>query len=63
VPATTKQSLLRQAARRIGVENLATGLKVPLPLVEAWLEGLATMPDQKLIALAELLDSLLPPPD
>jgi hypothetical protein len=36
---------------------------VPLPLVEAWIKGHATMPDHKRIALAGLLDSLLPPPD
>jgi hypothetical protein len=54
----TKLQLLRQAAKLVGNEELAKRLNVPLTLLEAWLHGLATMPDRKLLPLADLLDKL-----
>jgi len=45
----------------IGREELAERLKIPSPLLEAWLSGHATMPDRKLIALAEVFDKLATP--
>jgi transcriptional regulator with XRE-family HTH domain len=56
--ADTKLQLLRQAAKLVGNEELAKRLNVPLTLLEAWLRGLATMPDRKLLTLADLLDKL-----
>jgi hypothetical protein len=56
VAGTTKQRLLTEAAKFIGVEELANRLGVPSWLLVAWIEGAATMPDRKLKALAEVLD-------
>jgi transcriptional regulator with XRE-family HTH domain len=54
---TTKQRLLREAATLLGQEELATRLKVSESLIGAWVTGEATMPDGKLLMLAEVLDS------
>jgi hypothetical protein len=53
-----KQLLLKSAANLIGQDELAIRMKVPGPLLESWISGHATMPDRKLIALAEVLDKL-----
>jgi len=63
LPDTTKQNLLRAAAARIGRRELAVRLEVPESLLEAWMTGHASMPDRKLIMLAELLDALGDKPD
>ena len=55
---TTKQNLLEMAAKRIGREELARRLDVPDTLLTAWMSGHASMPDRKLLALAELIDQL-----
>lgn len=60
---TTKQNLLRMAAARIGRAELARRLKIPESLLEAWIGGHASMPDRKLLLLAELLDQLGDAPD
>ena len=59
---TKKRALLKKAAALIGVETLATGLRVPVPLLRAWIDGHASMPDRKFLALADLLDGLSDPP-
>lgn len=56
VAETTKQRLLRQAANLLGREELAVRLGVPVTLLDAWSQGLASMPDRKLVLLAEVLD-------
>jgi hypothetical protein len=56
-----KQLLLKSAANLIGQDELAHRMKVPGPLLAAWISGHATMPDRKLIALAEILDKLATP--
>jgi hypothetical protein len=56
VDKTQTQALLKKAAFTIGIEQLAAGLKVPLPLLRAWIDGHATMPDRKFLALADLLE-------
>lgn len=53
---TTRQELLRRAVNLIGHDELALRLKVPPPLLEAWLRGVSSMPDRKLILLANILD-------
>jgi hypothetical protein len=63
VAETTKQNLLRMAAGRLGHAELATRLKIPESLLEAWIGGHASMPDRKLLLLAELLDQLGDAPD
>jgi hypothetical protein len=56
--ASTEKLLLKRAAGLIGRGELAVRLKVPGALLEAWISGHATMPDRKLIALAEVLGKL-----
>lgn len=58
VADTTKQNLLLMAAQRIGRNELAKQLNVPDSLLTAWMSGHASMPDRKLLLLAELIDKL-----
>jgi len=53
--------LLAEAARRLGREELARRLKVPEALLDTWMNGHATMPERKFIALVDLLDHLSAP--
>ena len=59
---TTKQDLLRRAAKLVGAGNLAEALKVPQHLLEAWMEGSATVPARKLVALADYMEEITLPP-
>jgi hypothetical protein len=52
---TTRQRLLRQAADHIGRDELAVRLKASAALVDAWMHGLATLPDRKFSLLADVL--------
>jgi DNA-binding transcriptional regulator YdaS (Cro superfamily) len=54
----TKQDLLRRAAALVGKEELASRLAVPPSLLDAWMSGHASMPDRKLLVLADLLDKV-----
>ena len=56
MPDTTKQQLLRSAVAIAGLGEVAVALKAPPNLVEAWMNGHASMPDQKLRILADFLD-------
>jgi hypothetical protein len=57
--ATTKyQHLLETAERRIGLAELARRLKAPEHLVQAWIKGHATMPERKLLLLADVAEDL-----
>jgi hypothetical protein len=38
------------------MEDLSVHLGVPVSLVDAWIVGKATMPDDKLLLLADLLE-------
>ena len=60
--ATSKQDLLRRAAKLVGPDNLAQALKVPQHLLEAWMDGQATVPARKLVALADYLEEITLPP-
>jgi len=51
------------AVARIGRGELARRLNTPESLLEAWMGGHASMPDRKLLLLAELLDKLGDAPD
>lgn len=53
---STRQDLLRKAVTLIGREELAVKLGVPTHLLEAWMNGQASMPDRKLVQLANVLD-------
>lgn len=56
VAQQARQRLLRQAAELMGREELAIRLKVPAPLLDAWMRGLAAMSDRKLVLLADALE-------
>ena len=51
----TKQRLLQEGVKLLGREAMATHMRVPLNLLDIWLRGLATMPDRKLLLLADLI--------
>ena len=53
-----KQRLLALAAQRLGRKELAQRLEVPESLLDAWMQGLASMPDARLAALADLIELL-----
>lgn len=48
---------LRKAADLIGHDELAIRLGVPPTLLDAWIRGMASMPDRKLLQLADLLEN------
>lgn len=50
-----RQRLLQEAAKLVGKEELAKALNVPVTLLDIWLRGLATMPERKVLPLADLL--------
>ena len=58
----SRQVLLQKALLLVGRDALASGLKVPIPVLEAWLSGNGTMPDGKLTALIAVLDEITNPP-
>jgi hypothetical protein len=58
VAETTRQLLLKKAAQLLGRTDLAIRLKVPVPLLDAWIAGHGSMPDRKLTLLADLLEGL-----
>ena len=58
MPDTTKQQLLRRAMALVGLDELAAALKTPPTLVEAWINGHASMPDRKLLVLADFLEKV-----
>ena len=51
-----KQELLRNAANLMGHEELAGRLKVAPSVLDAWMNGGASMPDRELRLLADILD-------
>lgn len=55
---TAKQQLLKRAAALIGEQELALRLGVPSTLLDAWLRGLASMPDRKLLKLADVIEGI-----
>ena len=55
VTQSTKQQVLNKAVELGGLEDVALALKAPSRLVEAWLRGVAVMPDSHVPLLAEFL--------
>ena len=45
----------------LGHDQLASQLNTAPSLLQAWMTGQATMPDRKLIALADILDEISTP--
>ena len=52
----TKLRLLREAVKLVGVDEVAQRLRTTTNVVDLWLRGLATMPDRKILPLADLLE-------
>jgi hypothetical protein len=50
--------ILSRAVSRFGLGELAKRLKVPAHLLEAWMTGHASMPRDKLLALADVIVKL-----
>ena len=61
VAEATYQDLLRAATDLIGRKELALSLKVPVVLLDAWLAGHGTMPDDTLRVLLTLMDRVEKP--
>ena len=61
-PTTNERRLLAYAAHRLGQTELARRLKTSEPAIQAWLDGKAEMPNQKRLALADLVKELTTPP-
>jgi hypothetical protein len=55
VSQTTKQQVLSKAVELGGLEEVASALNAPSRLVEAWVRGVAVMPDGHVSLLAEFL--------
>ena len=58
----SRQALLRKAVSLVGRDALASGLKVPMTVLDGWLSGNGTLPDGKLSALIQVLDEISRPP-
>jgi hypothetical protein len=52
------QRILGRAVARFGLAELAERLDVPTHLLEAWMTGHASMPRDKLLALADAIVKL-----
>ena len=52
------QRILGRAVAKFGLAELARRLKVPIHLMEAWMTGHASMPRDKLLALADVIVKL-----
>jgi hypothetical protein len=48
--------MLRRAVELTSLREVAVTLKIPPELVQAWMSGHASMPDRKLLLLADFLD-------
>jgi hypothetical protein len=48
--------MLRRAVDLTSLGEVAVALKIPPELVQAWMSGHASMPDRKLLLLADFLD-------
>jgi hypothetical protein len=55
---TTRQTLLERAVTRLGRDQLAKALNIPVHLLDAWISGHASMPDRKVIDLANIIERL-----
>ena len=56
VEKAAKQALLQKVADLVGQDMVAARLRVPMTLLDVWMRGLASIPDRKVIPLADLLD-------
>ena len=52
----TRQRLLELLVARLGRQQVAIRLAIPLAILDDWSKGIAPMPDAKLVALVNLID-------
>ena len=55
MPVMEKQRILKEATDLFGRTALAQALKVSEELLDAWVRGEATVPDNQLLRLADVL--------
>jgi hypothetical protein len=55
--AQIRQVLLLSAAEVMGRQELALRLRVPQLLLDAWINGHASIPDRKFLMMLDLLDA------
>ena len=53
---TSRCEMLRRAVDLASLGEVARALKIPPELVQAWMSGHASMPDRKLLLLADFLE-------
>lgn len=53
---TSRREMLRRAVDLASLGEVAMALKIPPELVQAWMSGHASMPDRKLLLLADFLE-------
>lgn len=63
MPEATKQRLLQRTVEIAGMDKVVAALKSPQSAVEAWMNGQASMPNRKLLLLADLLAQYASHPD
>jgi len=56
VADTARREMLRRAVDLTSLREVAAALKIPPELVQAWMSGHASMPDRKLLLLADFLN-------
>jgi hypothetical protein len=56
VTQNTRKRLLELAIARVGRAHVAAYLRVPVVVMEDWLDERWPMPDEKLVVLVNLLD-------
>ena len=55
VPKAVKRRLLREGVKLLGREEVAAHLQVPVRQLDAWLRGGSTLPEAKMVLLADLM--------
>jgi hypothetical protein len=58
VSELTKGAVLKQAAQRVTLPELALWLGAPISVLHAWMLGLPAMPERELLLVLDLLDKL-----
>ena len=53
---TSRREMLRRAVDLASLGEVSMALKIPPELVQAWMSGHASMPDRKLLLLADFLE-------
>jgi hypothetical protein len=54
--------VLERALKALGPKELSTRLQAPPELIQAWINGHATMPERKFLRLVDVLGEIDDPP-